>query len=114
MPRPDRQSRNAEVDFRGGKRPIGSHAWTNDPDVQLYRKSPGTCTILRFMGPAERQTASAIIYTPSPGSIRQQALGADRGYDAASFVRELRQALCQAAFGAEILAFRNRRPDHRT
>jgi len=113
MPRPDRQSRNAEVDFRGEKRSNATHASTTDPDARLYKKSPGTGAMLCFMGHAlmenrsglivqadltladghaERRAALNMIHAHSPGSTRQLTLGADRGYDSADFVRDLRQA----------------------
>jgi hypothetical protein len=38
MSRPDRLSRNAEVDFRGKKRSNATHASTTEPDARLYRK----------------------------------------------------------------------------
>ena len=37
MPRTTHQNRNAEVDFRGGKRSNTTHASTTDPDVRLYK-----------------------------------------------------------------------------
>jgi transposase len=113
MPRPDRQSRNAEVDFRGEKRSNATHASTTDPDARLYKKSPGSGAMLCFIGHAlmenrsglivqadltracghaERRAALSMIHTHSPGSTRQLTLGADRGYDSADFVRDLRQA----------------------
>ncbi len=113
MPRPDRQSRNAEVDFRGKKRSNATHASTTDPDARLYKKSPGTGAMLCFMGhalmenrsglivqadltqadgTAERRAAMSMIHAHSPGSTRQLTLGADKGYDSADFVRDLRQA----------------------
>ena len=113
MPRPDRQNRNAEVDFRGEKRSNATHASTTDPDARLYRKSPGTEAILCFMGHAlmenrsglivqgdltqadghaERRAALDMIHRHSPGSSRQLTLGADKGFDAAGFVADLRQA----------------------
>lgn len=113
MPRPDRQSRNAEVDFRGEKRSNATHASTTDPDAQLYKKSPGTGAMLCFIGHAlmenrsgfivqadltradghaERRAALDMIDAHSLGSTRQLTLGADRGYDSADFVRDLRQA----------------------
>jgi transposase len=113
MHRPDRQSRNAEVDFRGERRSNATHASTTDPDARLYKKSPGTGAMLCFMGHAlmenrsglivqadltracghaERRAALSMIHTHSPGSTRQLTLGADRGYDSADFVRDLRQA----------------------
>jgi len=113
MPRTSRQHRNAEVDFRGEKRSNATHASTTDPDARLYRKSPGTGAVLCFMGHAlmenrsglivqgdltradghaERKAALDMIHAHSPGSTRQLTLGADKGYDSAGFVRDLRQA----------------------
>jgi hypothetical protein len=113
MPRPDRQSRNAEVDFRGEKRSNTTHVSTTDPEARLYKKSPGTGAMLCFIGHAlmenrsglivqadltradghaERRAALSMIHAHSPGSTRQLTLGADRGYDSADFVRDLRQA----------------------
>jgi transposase len=113
MPRPNRQNRNAEVDFRGEKRSNATHASTTDPDARLYRKSPGTGAVLCFMGHAlmenrhglivqgeltradghaERKAALDMIHNHSPGSTRRLTLGADKGYDSAGFVRDLRQA----------------------
>ena len=113
MPRPTRRNRNAEVDFKGEKRTNATHASTTDPDARLYKKSPGTGAILCFMGHAlmanrsglivqgdltqtdghaERRAALDMIHRHSPGSTRQLTLGADKGFDAAEFVADLRQA----------------------
>ena len=113
MPRDRRQSRNAEVDFRGEKRSNATHASTTDPDARLYKKSPGTGAMLCFIGHAlmenrnglivqgdltpadghaERRAALDMIHRHSPGSTRQLTLGADKGFDAAEFVADLRQA----------------------
>ena len=113
MTRPARRDRNAEVDFRGEKRSNAAHASTTDPDARLYRKSPGTGAVLCFMGHtlmenrnglivqaeltradghAERQAALAMIQRHSPGSTRRRTLGADKGYDSADFVADLRRA----------------------
>ena len=113
MIRPRRKDRNAEVDFRGEKRSNATHASTTDPEARLYKKSPGTGAILCFMGHtlmenrsglivqadlsqadghAERRAALAMIHRHSPGSIRRLTLGADKGYDSADFVANLRQA----------------------
>lgn len=112
-PRPTRQNRNAEVDFRGEKRPNATHASTTNPDARLYKKSPGTGAMLCFMGHAlmenrsglivqgdltradghaERRAALEMIHRYSPGSTRRLTLGADKGFDAAEFVADLRQA----------------------
>jgi transposase len=113
MPRPTHQHRNAEVDFRGEKRSNATHVSTTDPEARLYRKSPGTGAMLCFMGHAlmenrcglivqgdltqadghaERRSALDMIHRHSPGSTRQLTLGADKGFDAAEFVADLRRA----------------------
>ena len=113
MPRDRRQNRNAEVDFRGEKRSNATHASTTDPDARLYKKSPGTGAMLCFIGHAlmenrnglivqgdltqadghaERRAALDMIHRHSPGSTRRLTLGADKGFDTAEFVADLRQA----------------------
>ena len=113
MPRPTRQHRNAEVDFRGSKRSNATHVSTTDPDARLYKKSSGTGAMLCFIGHAlmenrsglivqgdlteagghaERRAALGMVHRHSPGSTRKLTLGADKGYDAAEFVADLRQA----------------------
>ncbi len=113
MPRNNRHHRNAEVDFKGEKRSNATHASTTDPDARLYKKSPGTGAVLCFMGHAlmenrhgfvvqgdltqadghaERKAALDMVHRHSPGSTRRLTLGADKGYDAAGFVSDLRQA----------------------
>lgn len=44
--------------------------------------------LTRADGHAERRAALDMIHALSPGSIPRPTLGADRGYDAASFVRD--------------------------
>ncbi len=113
MPRPIRHNRNAEIDFRGEKRSNAAHASTTDPDARLSKKSPGTGAMLCFMGHAlmenrsglvaqgdltqadshaDRRAALDMILRPSPGSTRHLTLGADKGFDTAEFVADLRQA----------------------
>lgn len=113
MSRPTRRNRNAEVDFKGEKRTNATHASTTDPEARLYKKSPGTGAMLCFMGHAlmenrsglivqgdltqadghaERRAALDMIHRHSPGSTRQLTLGADKGFNAAEFVADLRQA----------------------
>ena len=110
MPRPNR---NAEVDFKGEKRSNATHMSTTDPEARLYKKSPGTGAVLCFMGHAlmenrnglvvqgdltqadghaERRAALEMVHRHSPGSTRRLTLGADKGYDSADFVSDLRQA----------------------
>jgi len=43
-------------------------------------------------GHAERRAALAMIHRHSPGSTRRLTVGADKGYDCADFVNDLRQA----------------------
>lgn len=113
MSRPTRRNRNAKVDFKGEKRTNATHASTTDPEARLYKKSPGTGAMLCFIGHAlmenrsglivqgdltlaeghaERRAALDMIHRHSPGSTRQLTLGADKGFDAAEFVADLRQA----------------------
>lgn len=107
------RDRNAEVDFRGQKRSNATHASATDPEARLYRKSPGTGASLCFIGHtlmenrnglivgtemtqadghAERRAALAMIHRHSPGSTRRLTLAADKGYDCAEFVKDLRKA----------------------
>ncbi len=102
--------RNAPADFKGEKRSNETHRSTTDPDARLYRKGPGMeaklCFIghalmenrsglivdtrlTRVSGHAERLAALAMIqdFADRPSAI---TLGADKGYDAADFVEELR------------------------
>jgi IS5 family transposase len=113
MPRSKHRNRNAEVDFKGEKRSNVTHASTTDPEARLYKKSPGTGAALCFMGHAlmenrsglivqgdltqadghaERRAALDMVHRHSPGSTRKLTLGADKGYDAAEFVSDLREA----------------------
>jgi transposase len=108
--RPPDGGRNAAVDFKGQKRSNGTHRSTTDPDARLYRKGPGMearlcfighglmenrCGLIvdtrltRVSGHAERLAALDMIerFANRPVAI---TLGADRGYDAADFVEELR------------------------
>jgi transposase len=113
MPRATHQHRNAEVDFRGEKRSNTTHVSTTDHEARLYKKSPGTGAVLCFMGHAlmenrsglivqgdltradghaERRAALDMIHRHSPGSTRRLTMGADKGYDAAGFIADLRKA----------------------
>jgi transposase len=102
--------RNAPADFRGEKRSNQTHRSTTDPDARLYRKGPGMeaklcfighglmenrCGLIvdarltRVSGHAERLAALDMIqgFADRPRAV---TLGADKGYDAADFVEELR------------------------
>ena len=41
LPDTPRQTRNAEVNFRGQKRSNAPHESVTDPNARLYKKSPG-------------------------------------------------------------------------
>jgi transposase len=102
--------RNARVDFRGEKRSNETHRSTTDPDALLYRKGPGMearlcfighglmenrsglvvdARLTRVSGHAERLAALDMIEAVADGPTAI-TLGADKGYDAADFVEELR------------------------
>jgi IS5 family transposase len=103
--------RNVDSDWKGKPRSNDTHASTTDPEARLYRKSKNQPAILGYMGHAlmenrsglvvgavvtqadgyaEREAALALLATV-PGSGRK-TVGADKGYDASSFVDALRQA----------------------
>lgn len=102
--------RNTASDFRGQKRSNETHQSTTDPDARLYRQGPGMearlcfighglmekrsgllvdARLPRLSGHAERRAALEMVqdFADRPCAI---TLGADRGYDAADFVAELR------------------------
>ena len=94
----------------GKKRSNETHASTTDPDARLYRKGPGKEAKLCFIGHGLMENRSGLLVdaclTPADGHAERVAalhmiephadrpraitLGADKGYDAADFVNELR------------------------
>ena len=102
--------RNAPADFRGQKRSNDTHQSTTDPDARLYRKGPGMEARLCFIGHGLMENRSGLIVDARLTRVSGHAerlealdmvqhvadrpcavtLGADRGYDAADFVEELR------------------------
>ena len=106
---PEGGGRNAQADFRGQRRCNDTHASTTDPEARLYRKSPGTASMLCYQGHlvtenrhglivgaavseangrGERETALRLL-AGLPGRHRK-TVGADRGYDTADFVAGVR------------------------
>src|ERR1700741_1880646 len=106
---PPDAGRNGERDFHGEKRSNETHASPTDPDARLYRKGDGQAAKLAYMGhvlmenrsglavdaritrasgTAEREAALEMV-DDVPGSQRI-TLGADKAYDAAAFVADLR------------------------
>ncbi len=109
-PTPPSGGRIAETNFRGETRSNATHASTSDPDAKLYRKGPGREARLAFLGHALMENRNGLLVdaclTPAGGHAERLAalamierradrptavtLGADKGYDAADFVNELR------------------------
>jgi transposase len=106
----ERRDRNAEVNFHGLKRSNATHVSTTDPEARLYRKGQGKEAKLSYLGHtlmenrtgliveasvtavsgyAEREAALVMIESHRSGR-RRLTLGADKGYDAAGFVKDLR------------------------
>jgi transposase len=102
--------RNGAREFHGEKRSNETHASTTDPDARLYKKSPGASATLCYMGhvvmenrnglvvaaemtqasgTGEREAAIAMV-EDLPGSQRV-TLAADKAYDTADFVAEMRR-----------------------
>jgi transposase len=103
---------NPTVDFHGEKRSNATHESSTDPEAKLARKGPGKEAKLAFSahvlmenrnglcvdisvapatGTAEREQALAMVRRrKGRDGIRLRTLGADKGYDVASFVDELR------------------------
>ncbi len=101
--------RNAEHDFHGDKRTNETHASTTDADARLFRKGRGKEAKLCHMGHLLMENRHGVIVdamlTPASGTAERDAalamlgrqtgrhratLGADKGYDAASFAASLR------------------------
>jgi transposase len=106
---PPAAGRNGERNFHGEKRSNETHASTTDPDARLYRKGPGQPAKLAYLGhvlmenrhalavdtrltlatgTAEREAALDMA-AARPGSHRI-TLAADKAYDVAGFVADLR------------------------
>ena len=105
--------RNAERDFRGERRSNETHASSTDPDARLYKKSAGQEARLCFLGHVLMENRSALVVdarlTPASGTAERAAalamldrragrragqritLGADKAYDVAAFVADLRR-----------------------
>ena len=101
--------RNAEREFHGEKRTNDTHASTTDPDARLFRKGRGKEAKLCHMGHLLMENRHGLIVdallTPATGTAERAAaltmvgrqagrhratLDADKGYDVADFVADLR------------------------
>ena len=101
--------RNAGRNFRGETRSNETHASTTDPDARLYRKSSGQPARLCYMGHVLMENRHGLVVdstlTHATGTAERKAtltmldrstgnrritLGADKAYDVADFIGELR------------------------
>lgn len=102
--------KNPSIDFKNEKRSNQTHQSSTDPDARIYQKNKGSgykmallghalmenrsglvmkTTVTLATGTAEREAALAMV--GSVGRLNQRiTLGADKAYDAAEFVAELR------------------------
>src|SRR5437879_7479202 len=107
---PPAPGRNGERDFHGEKRSNQTHASTTNPDARLYRKGPGQPAKLAYLGHVLMENRHALVVdarlTLATGTAEREAalemvaarpghhritLGADKAYDVAGFVADLRQ-----------------------
>src|SRR6201998_3867746 len=107
---PPAAGRNGERDFHGEKRSNETHASTSDADARLYRKGPGQAAKLAYMGHVMMENRHALVIdtrlTLATGTAEREAalemvadrpgnhritLGADKAYDVAEFVADLRE-----------------------
>ena len=108
-PPPEDGGRNPTVDFKGEKLANDTHQWTTDPDARLYKKSAGDKSRLSYLSHALMENRNGFIVdaetTLATGTAERDAalamaertitkpgatLGADKGYDVAGFVQQLR------------------------
>src|SRR5438874_5670284 len=106
---PPAPGRNGERDFHGEKRSNETHASTTDPDARLYRKGSGQPAKLAYLGHVLMENRHALVVdtrlTLATGTAKRAAglemmaarpgnhqitLGADKAYDGAGFVADLR------------------------
>lgn len=109
-PPSDGDPSNPTVNFRGEKRSNATHESVTDPDARLARKSRNTAAVLSHLGSvlmdnrhglivaadvrppsgtAERDAGAELLTTLEPQAGRR-TLGADKGYDTAEFVADVR------------------------
>ncbi len=98
---------NPTVDFHGERRSNATHTSTTDPEARLARKGPGKEAKLAYQGHVLMENRNGLVVdtcvTQATGTAERQAavamatnlpprttLGADKGYDTAGFVEELR------------------------
>ena len=109
---PPAPGRNGERDFHGEKRRNETHASTTDPEARLYRKGRGQPAKLAYLGHVLTENRHALVVdarlTLATGTAEREAalemvadrpgnhritLAADKAYDAAEFVTDLRELI---------------------
>lgn len=106
---PEDGGKNPTVDFKGQARSNDTHASTTDPDARLYKKAAGEKSRLCYLGHALMENRNGLAVdvetTLASGTAEREAakvmvartvagkatLGADKGYDVAEFVADIRQ-----------------------
>jgi transposase len=107
---PPAPGRNGERNFHCEKRSNQTHASTTDRDARLYRKGPGQPAKLAYLGHVLMENRHALVVdtrlTLATGTAEREAalemvadrpgnhritLGADKAYDVAEFVADLRE-----------------------
>jgi transposase len=107
---PPAGGRNGERDFHGEKRSNQTHASTTDRDARLYRKGRGQPAKLAYLGHVLMENRHALVVDTrlslATGMAEREAglemvaarpgnhritLGADKAYDVAEFVADLRE-----------------------
>ncbi len=107
---PPAPGRNGERDFHGKKLSNETHASTTDPDARLYKKAKGQPARLCHLGYVIMENRNGLVVeaslTPATGTAEREAavamvealggderitLGADKAYDTADFVAEMRR-----------------------
>ncbi len=107
---PSAPGRNGERDFHGKLLSNETHASTTDPDARLYKKAKGQPARLCHLGHVIMENRNGLVVeaslTPATGTAEREAavamvealggderitLGADKAYDTADFVAEMRR-----------------------
>jgi transposase len=126
---------NPTVNFHGEKRGNATHASTTDSEAKLARKGSGKEARLCFAGhvlmenrnglcvdvslseasgTAERDEALVMVRRQKAAGLPPTTLGADKGYDAHSFVQALREESITAHVAQNITSRRGSNVDGRT
>ena len=105
---PPGTGRNGKLDFHGQKRSNETHASTTDPDARLYKKAEGQAAKLCHMGHVVMENRNGLVVeatlSKATGTAEREAavdmiehsgthritVGADKAYDTADFVADMR------------------------